>query len=164
MNEGEGSIGKLLLGCLLTLVLLGEVVVGVYVARLMFALLVPEHSATVTVDIPHTESQLVLDEYKDIRSGYFYVYLRTPGEKDRFLTRGDFNEPFCPIACGSYEVLFDGNTATLRYAFSGSSVREDWTELSLNLAPEGAEPTRSTTKEGGKPSCALSPVQPVAAN
>ena len=95
----------------------------------------PEHSTTVIVDIPNTENQLCLDEYAEFRSGYFDIYLRVPGKEDRLLDQGEFNEPFCPIRKGKYEIEFGENTATLYYPFSAGSDRENWKEISLDLTP-----------------------------
>ncbi len=111
------------------------VIIGFWVWFVSTPWMEPEHSTTVIVDIPDTENQLCLDEYAEFRSGCFDIYLRVPGRKDRLLDRGDFNEPFCPIRNGEYEIEFEANTATLYYPFSATSNREDWVDISLDLIP-----------------------------
>ena len=125
---------RMLIGMGVALVLLPALFWVIFMA-LMSVWMTPEHSTTVIVDIPNTENQLCLDEYAEFRGGYFDIYLRVPGRKDRLLDRGDFNEPFCPIRGGEYEIEFEANTATLYYPFSAGSDREDWVDISLDLTP-----------------------------
>ncbi len=134
MSESKGKGAKFLRGVLFAAAVLPALLL-IFGFASFASWMAPEHSTTVTVDIPGTENQLLLDEYAEFRSGYFDIYLRVPGKRDRLLARGDFNEPHCPIINGNYEIQFDADTATIYYPFSITSARADWSELTVELEP-----------------------------
>lgn len=102
---------------------------------LILSAISPEETATVVVNIPNSENQLVIEEYKNMRSGDIYFYLRSPQHRDRRIGTGGFNEPICPIAGGHYEFVWEDGAVTVRYPFSSSAVgeKENWTEIRLDL-------------------------------
>lgn len=128
------TLREVLFGLTITVMFLAAAALALGIGT-MVLFMAPEKRETVTVDIPDTGNQLVIQEYVEFRSGYFDIYLNVPGRMGRFLKRGDFNEPFCPIGSGAYEIEFDGNSATLYYPFSANTNRDDWTEIRLDLTP-----------------------------
>ncbi len=132
MSEREGKTSKGWRGLLIavTAVALGGCFLWLGFCEL-FAM--DEKSCTVVEDIPNSEDQLVIEEYVGMRSGSICFSLRRPWHVDKVVGRADFNERYCPIDNGNYELFWGNGTVTVRYAFSTES-RENWAELSLDLS------------------------------
>lgn len=111
---------------------LAVLLIAVFLWLGLFALfLFPEKSATVVVDIPNREDQLVIREYKGMRDGDIVFYLRRKGHRDKCVGEVGFNEPICPIANGTYELNWSENGVTVHYLFSSPDV---WQDIFLDLS------------------------------